>query len=102
MVQRLDIDRLKGATDTAELVVLQNYAMKYYDEIVELLAIVPSDLLLLFKTNDCLRHLDKILHTPVNSTAGWIALVALLLLLSVYLWFSFLFVVVVVVVLLHG
>ena len=48
---------------------LQSYAKKYYKEIVELLAIVPSDLLLLLKTNDCLRHLDKVMKTPVNSTA---------------------------------
>ena len=49
---------------------LQSYALQYYQEIVNLLGVIPSDLLLLFKTNDCLRHLDKILQTPVNSTAG--------------------------------
>ena len=58
---------MKKATD---LILLQSYAKLYYQEIVDLLASVPSDLLLVFKTNDCLRHLDKVLSTPVNSTAG--------------------------------
>jgi hypothetical protein len=31
---------------------------------------LPSELLLLLKTNDCLRHIDKQLDTPVNSAAG--------------------------------
>ena len=29
---------------------------------------VPSDLLLVLKTNDCLRHLDMKLGSPVNTT----------------------------------
>ena len=52
------------------MILLQSYAKLYYREIVDLLASVPSDLLLLFKTNDCLRHLDRVLETPINSTAG--------------------------------
>lgn len=32
--------------------------------------VLPSQLLLLLKTNDCLRHIDKQLGTPVNSAAG--------------------------------
>ena len=32
--------------------------------------VLPSELLLLLKTNDCLRHIDKQLGTPVNSAAG--------------------------------
>lgn len=59
-----------SAKKASDLILLQSYARLYYREIVDLLATVPSDLLLLFKTNDCLRHLDKILDTPVNSTAG--------------------------------
>lgn len=58
------------AKNNAELIVLQQYALRYFDEIVALLDCVPSDVLLLLKTNDCLRHLDKQLRTPVNSTTG--------------------------------
>jgi hypothetical protein len=60
----------KSAKKASDIILLQSYAKLYYREIVDLLASVPSDLLLLLKTNDCLRHLDKILDTPVNSTAG--------------------------------
>ncbi len=60
----------QAAKNNAELVILQQYALRYFDYIVELLDTVPSDLLLLLKTNDCLRHLDKTLRTPVNSTTG--------------------------------
>ncbi len=48
---------------------LQAYGRHYYDDIMRLLGVVPSDLLLLLKANDCLRHLDRLLHTPINSTA---------------------------------
>jgi hypothetical protein len=48
---------------------LQAYGRRYYDEIMTLLGVVPSDLLLLLKANDCLRHLDRLLGTPINSTA---------------------------------
>jgi hypothetical protein len=49
---------------------LQAYAQKYLTRIVQLLGMVPSDLLLLFKTNDCLRHLDALVGSGVNSSAG--------------------------------
>jgi len=65
-----DIDRLKsGKIKAADSVMLQAYTQRYLDRIVQLLAIVPSDLLLLFKTNDCLRHLDGLLSSTVNSSA---------------------------------
>jgi hypothetical protein len=35
-----------------------------------MLGMLPSELLLLLKTNDCLRHIDKQLGTPVNSATG--------------------------------
>ena len=28
---------------------------------------MPSDMILLFKTNDCLRHLDSLLGVPINT-----------------------------------
>lgn len=55
---------------SAEAVILRSYVEKYFVEIVKLLGAVPSDLLLLFKTGDCLRHLDRILGSSVNSAAG--------------------------------
>jgi aarF domain-containing kinase len=70
IVTRTGKDRLAEKDKDAQLVMLQSYAALYYQEIVNLLNDVPSDLLLLFKTNDCLRHLDRVLKTPVNSTAG--------------------------------
>lgn len=60
--------RFAGRNTQAQQVMLQSYAAQYFKEIVQLLGTVPSDLLLLFKTNDCLRHLDHVLGTPVNST----------------------------------
>lgn len=49
---------------------LTAYAQKYFKHIVNLLGEVPSDMLLLLKTNDCLRHLDRKLQAPVNSIQG--------------------------------
>jgi hypothetical protein len=50
--------------------VLRGYAHKYFGDIVALLGKVPSDLLLVLKTNDCLRHLDRALGAPVNTAIG--------------------------------
>ncbi|CAM9144652.1 unnamed protein product, partial [Ectocarpus fasciculatus] len=55
----------KGTNTESE--VLRGYAHKYIGEIIKLLGEVPADLLLVLKTNDCLRHLDKALGAPVNS-----------------------------------
>jgi aarF domain-containing kinase len=65
-----DIDRMHGNRSAADTAMLRVYAQQYFKEIIQLLGVVPSDLLLLFKTNDCLRHIDKALGTPINSTAG--------------------------------
>lgn len=46
---------------------LRGYAHKYFGEIVKILGSVPADLLLVLKTNDCLRHIDKELGAPINS-----------------------------------
>lgn len=54
----------------ADAIMLQTYARKYFREIVALLGTVPSELLLLLKTNDCLSHLDRALGAPVNTAAG--------------------------------
>lgn len=49
---------------------LRRYALKYYDAVSELLNSLPSDMLLVFKTNDCLRHIDRLLGVPVNTISG--------------------------------
>ena len=49
---------------------IKYYAAKYYKAVSELLNTVPSDMILLFKTNDCLRHIDKLLGVPVNTITG--------------------------------
>jgi aarF domain-containing kinase len=64
-----DVDRLKTPQNKGNTVMLRAYAKKYFTHIVKLLGAVPPELLLLLKTNDCLRHLDKNLGTPVNSAA---------------------------------
>ena len=64
-----DVQRLKNKNTKGEAVMLRGYAKKYFKHIVKLLGDVDSDMLLLLKTNDCLRHVDKKLGTPVNSAA---------------------------------
>lgn len=59
-----------GHAKAADVVMLQAYSKRYLNRIVQLLGLVPSDLLLLFKTNDCLRHLDALAGSGVNSSAG--------------------------------
>ena len=49
---------------------LRSYANKYLFDIVDLLGNVPSHLLLVLKTNDCVRHLDRTLGVPTNSVIG--------------------------------
>ena len=63
-----DLNRLKRKNTAGEKQLLKSYAMKYFREITIMLANVPSDLLLVLKTNDCLRHLDMRLGSPVNTT----------------------------------
>lgn len=62
-----DIRRLKGKYSAGESKMLQSYAKKYFKEIVGLLGAVPPELLLLLKTNDCLRHIDRKLGAPINT-----------------------------------
>ena len=61
---------MNGSKTKANTVMLQAYADRYLKEIVILLGAVPSELLLLFKTADCLRHLDRQLGTPINTAEG--------------------------------
>jgi len=62
-----DVNRLKGKGTAGESEMLKAYAKRYFKDIVALLGRVDSEMLLLLKTNDCLRHLDKALGRPVNT-----------------------------------
>jgi aarF domain-containing kinase len=48
---------------------LRRLAAEHGDEISLLLRTVPRDLLLLLKTNDCLRSLETRLSAPLNTVA---------------------------------
>ena len=72
-----DISRLKSRGTTGENVILTSYVHKYLRDIVRLLGALPSELLLVLKANDCIRHIDRKLGVPVNSAiitmrrTGW-------------------------------
>ena len=74
-----DIDRLNPTGSKKDSQMLKAYANKYLMEIVTLLGGLPSDLLLVMKTNDCLRHLDRSLGVPVNTVIGLILYVYVLI-----------------------
>ena len=65
-----DMSRLKGKNTPGESEMLKAYAHKYFKDIVLLLGLLPSEMLLLMKTNDCLRHLDRKLGAPINTATG--------------------------------
>jgi aarF domain-containing kinase len=62
-----DMGRLKNKGSKGESEMLKAYAKRYFKDIVALLGRVDSEMLLLLKTNDCLRHLDKRLGAPINT-----------------------------------
>jgi aarF domain-containing kinase len=64
-----DVDRLHNKGSKGENEMLKAYAKKYFKEVVVLLGEMPSDMLLMLKTNDCLRHIDRALGVPINSAA---------------------------------
>jgi aarF domain-containing kinase len=60
-------ERLKMNRTVAEKERIQTYASQFAMEITDLLRRIPRPLLLLLKTNDCLRAVDVELGTPVNN-----------------------------------
>ncbi|KAI3430556.1 hypothetical protein D9Q98_005149 [Chlorella vulgaris] len=60
-------DRLKLKYTEEERERIQDYASLYAREIGDLLRRMPRQLLLLLKTNDCLRAVDLALGAPINS-----------------------------------
>lgn len=59
-------ERLKMKRTVAEKERIQTYASQFAMEITDLLRRIPRPLLLLLKTNDCLRAVDVELGMPVN------------------------------------
>lgn len=53
-----------NASDKA---MIRGYAHQYLTEIIQMLDKVPRQMLLLFKMNDCLRHIDHDLGSPTNT-----------------------------------
>ena len=54
-------------SQAADKAVIKSYAHRYLNEILRLLAKIPRQMLLLLKTNDCLRHIDHSLGSPTNT-----------------------------------
>lgn len=65
-----DINRLRHDTSSGNAEKMKVYAQRYIVQINKLMESVPSSLLLLLKTNDCLRSLDKEIGAPINTLAG--------------------------------
>eukprot|EP00959_Pyramimonas_sp_CCMP1952_P135464 2834290-Pyramimonas_sp.AAC.2 len=61
------LDSLHVKPSGADNAVIRGYAQKYMHEICNVLNVVPRQMLLLFKMNDCLRHVDRSLGAPVNT-----------------------------------
>ncbi len=55
---------IDSASDTA---MIRGYAQRYLKEIIQMLDRVPRQMLLLFKMNDCLRHIDHSIGSPSNT-----------------------------------
>lgn len=64
-----DMGRLKSKNTKGEQEMLKAYARRYFKDITILLNSLPTPLLLVLKTNDCLRHLDRKLGTPINTAS---------------------------------
>jgi len=51
----------------ADRAVIRGYAKQFMGEIFALLGVLPPQMLLLLKMNDCLRHIDMALESPTNT-----------------------------------
>eukprot|EP00892_Ulva_mutabilis_P001947 jgi/Ulvmu1/11753/UM008_0167.1 len=68
-LQKRSFENLRTASGEEDNEELKGYARKYQREISELLRRVPRELLLLLKTNDCLRSIDADLGRPLNAVS---------------------------------
>jgi aarF domain-containing kinase len=64
---RADLSSLRLRNDESEREGLQEWAVTHADAVQAILARIPRELLMLLKTNDCLRAVDTALGTPINS-----------------------------------
>ncbi len=60
--------RAKKIDAKSDAAMIRGYAQQYLGEIIKLLDKVPRQMLLLFKMNDCLRHIDHALGSNANTT----------------------------------
>lgn len=51
----------------ADQAMIRGYAKQFMKDIFDLLGVVPRQMLLLLKMNDCLRHIDFALGSPTNT-----------------------------------
>ena len=51
----------------ADRAVIRGYAKQFMGDIFALLGVLPPQMLLLLKMNDCLRHIDMALDSPTNT-----------------------------------
>jgi aarF domain-containing kinase len=49
---------------------IQGYAQRFIKDIFGILSTVPRQMLLLLKMNDCLRHIDYTLGSPLNNVVA--------------------------------
>jgi aarF domain-containing kinase len=56
-----------GLGGQADKAVIRGYAKQFLKDIFDLLGILPPQMLLLLKMNDCLRHIDYDLGSPTNT-----------------------------------
>ena len=59
--------RLRERNTVEDRAQIRGYAQQYLKQIVHVLSTVPPPMLLLFKTNDCLRHAERTLDAGVDS-----------------------------------
>jgi len=66
-VKSENMSNLTIKNDESERRRIQQWALQHAEDVQAILAKIPKPLLLLLKTNDCLRAIDTQLGTPVNS-----------------------------------
>jgi len=65
--QTQSLDAKPAGNGGGDKAVIRGYAQRYMKEIVAMLDIVPRQMLLIFKMNDCLRHVDIALGSQQNN-----------------------------------
>ena len=70
IVERSKTGSLKAdfqADSKSDKAMIQGYAQYFIKDIFSMLSTVPRQMLLLLKMNDCLRHIDYTLGSPLNN-----------------------------------